>query len=140
MSKEPRFNSFAVILYPESEQHQRILTMFERRPSLYRVVYILHDRDVWAEGDELPEGVQVGDRKKPHWHVLVSVTEGRTASAFSKFLGGIYVEGLHSRESYLSYMLHDTPASWHKVSYDVSELHGDARLIKRLSKQNAYFV
>ena len=59
MSKEPRFNSFAVILYPESEQHQRILTMFERRPSLYRVVYILHDRDAWSEqeatGDQLQE-------------------------------------------------------------------------------------
>ena len=135
-----RYISFAMILYPENEQHQRILAMFERREMLYKPVYILHYRDVWTDVDELPDGVNVGDRKKPHWHVAVTRTQQTTAEAFSKFLGGIYVEGLHDKPSYIQYMLHDTPSSWHKVPYDVSELHGYALDIKRFISKNANFV
>lgn len=131
--------NFALVLYPESEQHQRILSYLERRSETFRPVYILHDRDVWVEGDELPEGVKIGDRKKPHWHVSISYPCQTTASAVSKFLGGVYTEGLNNPVSYLFYMLHDTPESWHKVRYEPSELHGDKMKIKKAFGKNAYF-
>ena len=140
MSKDPRFTNFAVILYPESEQHRRLLTFFERRSSLYRPVYILHDLDVWVEGDELPEGVQVGERKKPHWHVLISYPTQTVPSAVSKFLGGIYVEGVSNSFHYIQYMVHDTPESWCKTQYDVSSLQGDLKKIKTVFGKHAYFV
>lgn len=132
--------NFALVLYPESEHHQRILFYLERRSETFRPVYILHDRDVWVEGDELPEGAKIGDRKKPHWHVSISYPCQTTASAVSKFLGGVYVEGLNNPASYLFYMIHDTPESWHKERYDASELHGDMAKIKKVFGKNAYFV
>ena len=138
--KQEKYRVMACILYPENEQHQRILGMFERREQLYHPVYILHDRDVWVEGDELPEGVKIGDRKKPHWHVVVTHSCSMSTSAFSKFLGGVYVEGVNNKHSYMQYMLHDTPESWHKVQYDVSELHGWQPDIRKLTGKNAYFV
>lgn len=132
--------NFALVLYPESEQHQRILSYLERRRETFRPVYILHDRDVWVEGDELPEGAKIGDRKKPHWHVSISYPCQTTASAVSKFLGGVYVEGLNNPASYLFYMIHDTPESWLKERYEASELHGDMAKIKKVFGKNAYFV
>lgn len=135
-----KYISFALILYPENEQHQRILSMFERREPLYKAVYILHDRDIWTDGDDLPEGVNIGDRKKPHWHVAITRTQQTTPEAFSKFLGGIHVEGLHDRASYQQYMLHDTPSSWHKVQYSPDEMHGYRPEIKKMISKNGYFV
>lgn len=134
-----KYISFALILYPENEQHQRILSMFERREPLYKAVYILHDRDIWTDGDDLPEGVNVGDRKKPHWHVAITRTQQTTPEAFGKFLG-VHVEGLHDRASYQQYMLHDTPASWHKVQYKPEELHGYQPEIKKMISKNGNFV
>ncbi len=148
-NKPPRFYSFGLVLYPDCDAHCRLIEYFQRRSNMFKPVWILHDQDTYdvAEREQYMqehEGEEpswsVGDRKKPHWHVLITKPEISTVSAVEKFLGVSHVEGISSKVSYLSYMIHDTPASWHKHPYQISDLMGDKRQIKYLLTQNADFV
>lgn len=148
-NKPPRYQSFGLMLYPDCDAHCRLLEFFQRRTNMFKPVWILHDCDTYDE-TEREEYMQehdgqepawcVGDRKKPHWHVMITKTEQATVSAVQKFLGLSHVEGISSKESYLAYMIHDTPASWHKHQYQVTDLMGDKRQIKKLLTQNDSFV
>ncbi len=137
---KPRFCNFAVILYPEDEVHQHILSFLLRFDRIHHAVCILHDMDTWSDGDELPEGVKVGDRKKPHYHLLLHYRNARSAESVSKLLGVNYVEPISDYDSYLLYMLHATPACAGKHEYPSTALFGCQNLINRVMTRSSTFA
>lgn len=147
--ESPRSRTFCMILYPDCDLHCKLLGMFERRPSLYRPVYILHDRDFWTQSEydhylkehegDTPNW-SVGDHKKCHYHVMVTLHSASTSSGFAKFCHLDHVEIVGNIQCYLAYMIHDTPDSWDKFQYSVDDLKGDSKTIRLLDKRNAYFV
>lgn len=131
---------FAFILYPDDDRHMWVLRMLNRYPQIYRVVYILHDKDVWEKSDEEEDPQHVaGTLKKPHYHVLCVYKSKVTASSFSRKLGGVYCQLVSDRFAYILYMLHDTFESRDKFQYLPQDLKGDSRLIGSvLCRSNAY--
>ena len=117
---------FAFILYPDDDKHMWVLRMLNRYPQIYRVVYILHDKDVWDKNDEEenPEHVS-GTSKKSHYHVLCVYKSKVTASSFSRKLGGVYCQLVSDRFAYILYMLHDTYDSRDKWQYLPQDLKGN---------------
>lgn len=43
----------------------------KRGDSLMNWAYIRHDKDKYIDGDDIPEGKKIGDKREPHWHVLL---------------------------------------------------------------------
>ena len=43
----------------------------KRGDSLMNWAYIRHDKDKYVDGDDIPEGKKIGDKREPHWHVLL---------------------------------------------------------------------
>lgn len=139
-----RYRDFCFELYPDNDLHMRLLAHLEEFPKLYRCVYILHSRDKydddalekWKKNNngELPNW-QIGDIKKPHYHVLIHWKEGMSLSAMRKHLRLDYVEGVSSIFGKLCYFLHKGPQWWDKEPYSVSELHGDSKTISLLESK-----
>lgn len=147
LGSDKRCNSFCCILYPDDAKHERILQMLLRYPQIYRLVYILHDRDVYLQRDIDAEILkygeakhEVGESKKAHYHVFIRYKNSVSPSSFSNSLGGIFVEAVSDSYSYLRYMLHDTPDSWDEFSYLPQDLRGDSKLIGMLSQRNDYYI
>lgn len=139
LNPKKRFCNFAVILYPEDEAHQRVLSFLLRFDRIHHAVGILHDMDVWQEGEELPEGVSVGNLKKLHYHVLLHYQNARSSESVAKLLGVNYVEPINDYDSYLLYMIHATPACAGKYEYPVTALFGNQKIITRVLSQNVSF-
>lgn len=43
----------------------------KREQGLLNWAYVRHDKDVYLDGDDIPEGKDVGDVRPPHWHVVL---------------------------------------------------------------------
>lgn len=134
-------NTFCFILYPDDDKHMWVMQKLNRYPQIYRLAYILHDKDSWDEDDEKenPEHV-AGTLKKAHYHVMCVYKNTVTASAFSQKLGGIYCQVVSDRYSYMEYMLHDTFDSRDKWQYLPQALKGDSRLIGSMMRHNEYYI
>lgn len=148
-NKPPRYYSFGLVLYPDCDAHCRLIEYFVRRFNIFKPVWILHDCDTYDDADREKyirehDGQEpawnVGECKKPHWHVLITRPSAITVNGCADFLGLSHVEGINDKYGYLQYMLHDTPSSWNKHQYQVDDLMGDKRQIKKLLGQNADFV
>lgn len=149
-----RYSNFAVEFYPDRLEHMDMLKYLENHSHLFRIVYILHDKDVWTQDDvneiiekkskgEYEKDVPVvGSLKDPHIHCLVHCNETYTVSSFVKFFGVWinYALPIDKATTYICYMLHDTPNSIHKYQYPASELKGDKKLISKATGQNLHFV
>lgn len=147
------FRNFLVMLYPDCAEHMNMLNYLEQHSYLFQIVYILHDRDVWDEegieelrkkkavgeyDDYIPN---VGDLKKPHYHVLIHKKNPQSLKSFKEFFH-IWIQKVlvcSSMESSILYFLHETPDSMSKPHYSVDELKGDKRMIKSVV-QNSHFV
>lgn len=132
--KDYRVKSFLVMLYPqEDERHAHFIKWIDSH-SIYRYVRIVHDRDVYMDDDDIPEGNNLGDLKKVHTHMLITCPENTTLKGFLKFFKPwiSYAEPVKDITSCLLYMLHDTPNSMHKASYFSEELCGDEAYIKKV--------
>lgn len=141
LGSEKRTNDFACILYPDDPKHERVLQMILRYPQMYRVVYILHDKDCWSKEDEEENSNHVaGTSKKAHYHVFIRSKRNTTCSAFSVSLGGVFVQAVSDPCSYLRYMIHDTPDSWDKFQYLPEAMKGDSKLIGMLAQRNDYYI
>lgn len=140
LNPKQRFCNFAVILYPEDAAHQRVLSFLLCFDRIHHAVGILHDMDTWSEGDELPDGVNVGDRKKPHYHVLLHYQNSRSADSVAKLLGVNHVEPISDYDAYLLYMVHATPSCVGKHEYPVSALFGDQKFISRVMSRSSTFA
>lgn len=129
------------------EQSQMDVLRWLRSDWRYRVVTILHDRDIHdeesieklkkrAEKDEslLEDLPNIGDLKKPHYHGIVRISKKITAASFTKRFGGyLHFELLHDSAEYAFYLLHRTFNSQHKTRYDKKELLDDVSLWEEIS-------
>lgn len=129
MAEKTRCRTFDLLLYDEDETHKACL---EKLASGYKYIAILHDKDRWTDEENLPEGVQVGDLKKAHWHVIIRFPQGRWDTAVSKELGIAinYIQKCVSYEGSLLYLVHHGLP--HKYQYSIDECKGT--LIKDLEK------
>ena len=145
MSKLTRNRNFCVVLYQESLEHMDMLDYLLRNNYLFQIVYILHEYDLYdeediekinnrkAEGKYSHDIPNVGDLKKPHYHVLVHCNNAKSLKSFLEYFSVWidYAEVVNDTDSYVQYMLHNTPKSLHKYHYDVSMLQGDCNLIRK---------
>lgn len=72
---------FTGVVYGDQSTIDRILDNDE----IKHFCYINHNNDHWLKDDDLPEGVSVGDLKKPHWHLMVYTASERSPSSVYKF-------------------------------------------------------
>lgn len=129
MSDKIRSRTFDLLLYDEDQTHK---DCFGKLATGYKYIAIKHDKDIWTEDDELPDGVQPGDLKKAHWHVIVRFPQARWNTAVAAELGIAlnYIQKCVSYDGSLLYLLHRGLPDKHQ--YDPSECIGT--LIKDLEK------
>lgn len=129
MSEKIRSRNFDLLLYDEDETHKAAL---EKLATGYKYIAIKHDKDTWMEDDNLPDGVNAGDLKKPHWHVIVKFPQARWNTAVASELGIAmnYIQRCVSYEGSLLYLVHKGIPD--KYQYDPAECIGN--LIKDLEK------
>lgn len=127
----PLANNFALILYPESLEHINMLQYLETHPYVCEYVGILHDKDILEDGTP----------KKPHYHIVLHYKRTQRLSTILKFFSVWidYMEPVTNFESYLFYMLHETPDSLDKHQYSPSEMIGSSKLINKYL-QSSNFV
>lgn len=119
---------FAFVAQLDITEQMEVVRWLRADPR-YRVVTIVHDRDTYAEGDTLPDGMAVGDRKNSHVHGIVKVGKKITAASLSKRFGAyLHFELLHDPAEYAHYILHKTFNSREKAQYEFSELLDDVQL------------
>lgn len=129
MQDKYRSRNFDLLLYDEDETHRAAL---EKLAAGYKYIAIKHDKDRWTEEDKLPDGVQVGDLKKPHWHVIIKFPQARWDTAVANDLGIArnYLQKCLSYEGSLLYLVHFGMP--HKHQYSLEECIGT--LTKDLEK------
>lgn len=113
----------------------------------FRVVYILHDRDIFCDDDKEKSGkilrpmpdtdemkeFQVGDIKPPHYHVMVFRPKKCTAATMAKQFGSyVHFEGCSDAFAYARYLTHETFDSRHKTQYPRSAVLGDVEKYNEL--------
>lgn len=109
----------------------------------YRVIYILHDRDIYDADDKNADGkilhslpdtdekqeFQVGDKKPPHYHMIIEIpkkcTEGTMSDRFAAYL---HFDGLSDRYASARYLTHETYKARHKAQYPRENVCGDLSL------------
>lgn len=130
--KQSKFRGtyFGLVLYPDEDlNHQKFLLYVSTRPQ-FSCAYIVH-----SEADD--------EVSKSHVHCLVRCKEKFTVRAFCKYFDPWikFALVIHNPNSYLAYMLHDTPKSIDdgKTPHSITEFQGDQRLWKDLA-ENRNFV
>lgn len=83
MSEQGRY--FTGIIYGDEPVIKRLCSLDE----ISHFCYIYHNNDKWLTCDNLPDGVSVGDLKKPHWHLMVYTTEKTSASSVYKLFNDL---------------------------------------------------
>lgn len=138
---QPRANAFLCILYPDNEQHQRMMHYLEALKSIFEWVRILHDKDLKDPLQTvLVDGKPATNEdiyKKAHYHYLIWYKERKTLSAelsFWKPFGVEHIEICNDVRSSLLYFCHQTPAAVEagKHVYSAEQLEGSTRLIARI--------
>lgn len=105
----------------------------KRVNGLKRYAYVRHDRDVYVDGEHIPEGKAVGDVRPAHWHVLLEFTNTAYVESVADTFGVPmqYVEVKKGHGAFLDcvyYMTHESEKEQAKgkVVYDRDQvtLHG----------------
>lgn len=99
-SEKYRDRKFCVVLYPEDPTHAACIEKL--KSGGYNFAAILHDLDVWEDGDHK------GDLKKAHWHVVLRYKNAVWNTAVAKDLGieANYLEACKSVDASLLYLVH----------------------------------
>lgn len=124
------YRYFAVVLYPDCEEHMYLLHYIAEHPYQTAAVWICHQPEP-SEDD--------GVEKKQHYHVLYKVLKNSSSSAQKKYFAGWikHVEPVSSEFSYAQYLIHDTPASMNKIHYNVEDVFtNDEKLKSKLFGKN----
>lgn len=146
--KPARFRNFLCEFYPDDDKHMNILAMLNRYPQMFKVVYILHNKDVWDD-DSIKKykdkhngdcPYNKGESKKAHIHCLVVNRSPISVSSMSRTLGGLHVKVCRDVDASLRYFIHDTFDSWGKAPYSPDNMFGDSKLISRLAQRNSYYI
>lgn len=128
--KSSHFRYFALVLYPDCEEHVYLLKYIAEHPYHTAAVWICHDPEPSED-----EGVE----KKQHYHVLYKTLKNSSPSAQEKYFAGWvkHVEPVSSEFAYAQYMIHDTPSSMNKIHYNVDYVFtNDEKLKSRLFGNN----
>lgn len=100
-----RSRTFALELYPEDEEHMKILKYIKNQ---FEYAYILHDSDKW-ENDVLDEEENIkykaGEIKKEHYHVIISLKNARTDKSMLEELNIKHIETCNFY-AYTRYLIH----------------------------------
>lgn len=124
-----RSRNWVMILYPEDETHVAAMEILEKGGFKYAA--ILHDKDVYAEGES--ETHNPGELKKPHWHVVVKFDNAVWNTSLSKQLGlkVNYLQVCVDLDEALVYLVHLKHPQ--KYQYDSEEVFGSlVPALKRL--------
>lgn len=112
-----------------------------RNDTRYRVVTILHNKDLYEEDSTITRdgaelAVKKGDRKSDHFHGIVRVGSKITAQSLAKRFGSyLHFELLSDPAEYAMYMLHRTFNARDKVKYDYSDLLDDVALWDEITEK-----
>lgn len=121
--KIERSRNWCMILYPENDNHKRII----RELNKFDAVYILHDKDNYDnEEDEL--------QKKEHWHVIIRYKNPRYHHGVVEELQvePNLVKKCESLKGYLKYMIHYGYDD--KYQYNIKDMIGSDSLKYTLKK------
>lgn len=101
----------------------------------YRCIWILHDHDLTEEEHvrKMPDGsevtLKVGDRKYPHYHIIVKIPSKLSAETFSKRFGNyVNFQVCGDSKEYARYLTHETFSARDKYKYSRDEVCGDTAL------------
>lgn len=124
------YRYFALVLYPDCDEHMYLLKYIEEHPYQTAAVWLCHHPEPSEE-----EGVE----KKQHYHVLYKTLKNSSPSSQEKFFAGMlkHVEPVSSEFSYALYMIHDTLESRNKTHYSVDDVFtNDEKLKSKLFGKN----
>lgn len=119
--------NFKAILYPEDETHLDAISTICNGG--YNYALILHDQDTWSENDPSfnPEKHIAGERKKEHFHVVLTFRNPIWSTSLSNELGiaDNYLQPAHNIDTALEYLIHF--GSNDKYQYDLELVQGPLR-------------
>lgn len=122
MSDPNKFRSrlYVAVLYPEDPTHAECMVKLESNG--YNFAAILHNKDVYEDGDHK------GELKKPHWHIIVRFKNAVWNTAVAKELGiePNYLETCKDQDASLLYLVHYGKED--KAQYDYEEVFGPMKL------------
>lgn len=83
-----------------------------REDSLQAWAYIRHDKDVYNQDDDIPEGKKIGDNRPAHWHVMLQFKNAVEISGIARDFGVSenYVERWQGQGAFLTgiqYLTHE---------------------------------
>lgn len=125
MADTPKIKTrtFCGVWYPDEDiSHLFALNVLNEYGFQYCAIN--HDKDTYSEEDIIPEGLSVGDLKKPHTHVYIRFRTARYLDAVAKELkiGTNYLQQCKNSVGQLLYMVHDGYPT--KYQYSVDEVYG----------------
>lgn len=112
-----------MVLYPDDPTHVACIDLL--KSSGYSFAAILHDKDTYLESECTPDnGHTPGELKKPHWHVVLRLTNARWRDGIADELGikHNYLEVCRNRDNALLYLVHEGFND--RYQYDVSDVFG----------------
>lgn len=122
MSECPKFRDrkFVAVLYPEDASHVECIEKL--KTGGYNFAAILHDKDVYEDGDHK------GEMKKPHWHIVLRFKNAVWNTAVAKELGitSNYLEACKNVDASLLYLVHY--GNDDKAQYNYEDVFGPLRL------------
>lgn len=115
-----RDRKFVAVLYPDDDSHRG--AMEKLKSGGYNFAAILHDKDVYEDGEH------AGELKKPHWHIVVRFKNAVWNTAIAKELGITpnYLEACKDVDASLLYLVHF--GNEEKAQYNYEEVFGPLRL------------
>lgn len=111
-----RDRKFCAVLYPEDPTH--VACMEKLLSGGYNYAAILHDKDVYEDGDHK------GELKKQHWHVVLRFKNAVWNTAVAKELGiePNYLQACGNIDGALAYLVHYGYDD--KAQYDLEQVRG----------------
>ena len=118
--KKYRDRKFCALLYPEDPTHTAAIE--KMKSGGYNFAAILHDRDVYEDGDNK------GETKKAHWHVVMRFKNAVWNTAVAKELGiePNYLQECRNVDSALCYLIHY--GNDEKFQYEYESVFGPLKL------------
>lgn len=115
-SSKFRDRKFVAVLYPEDPTHAACMDKLQTGG--YNFAAILHDEDVYEDGEH------AGEKKKPHWHIVVKFKNAVWNTAIAKELGiePNYLEACKNVDGALCYLVHY--GNDDKYQYDYEKVFG----------------
>lgn len=111
-----RTRAFVAVLYPEDPTHAACVEKL--KSGGYTFGALLHNEDVYEDGEKR------GQKKKPHWHIVLKYKNAMWNTAVAKELGiePNYLEQCKSLDAALLYLVHEGYEE--KFQYDYKDAFG----------------